>query len=88
MTVATARKHRLRVNEETAEQQLRAVASYIDSWRERVLQGDPAAFPRADLPRAPVAATHAGRRQLLEDGRAEGADDDLGDGPAVGQAGP
>jgi hypothetical protein len=40
MTVALARKQRLAVNEQVARQQLQAIAAYIESWRERVLQGD------------------------------------------------
>ena len=40
MTIASARKNRIDVNEEAARQQLHAIGSYINSWRERVLQGD------------------------------------------------
>jgi hypothetical protein len=39
MTIATARKNGLRVDDRIAQQQLKAIASYIDGWRERVLQG-------------------------------------------------
>lgn len=39
MTVATARRHGLRVDEQSAQQQVKAIASYIDGWRERALQG-------------------------------------------------
>lgn len=38
-TVASARKHGLPVNEPTARQQLHAIAAYVDSRRERLLQG-------------------------------------------------
>jgi ankyrin repeat protein len=40
ITIASARKQRLNIDEQIARQQLQAVASYIESWRERVLQGD------------------------------------------------
>ncbi len=39
MTIATARKNGLRVDDRIAQQQLKAITSYIDGWRERVLQG-------------------------------------------------
>jgi ankyrin repeat protein len=39
MTIATARKHGLGIDEQTAHKQLSAIGSYVDSWRERVLQG-------------------------------------------------
>lgn len=39
MTVATARSHGVRVDEETAHQQAEAIASFLDGWRERALQG-------------------------------------------------
>ncbi|MGH8247387.1 MAG: ankyrin repeat domain-containing protein, partial [Gammaproteobacteria bacterium] len=39
MTVAMARKNGLAVDDQTAQKQLKDIASYIDSWRERVLQG-------------------------------------------------
>ncbi len=39
MTIATARKHGLKVDDQIAQQQLKAMASYIDGWRERALQG-------------------------------------------------
>ncbi len=39
MTIATARKNGLPINDELARRQLKTIASYIDSWRERVLQG-------------------------------------------------
>ena len=39
MTVATARKNGFPVDDQTARQQLKTVASYIDSWSERVRQG-------------------------------------------------
>jgi ankyrin repeat protein len=38
-TIASARKHGLRVDDPIAQQQVKAVASYIDGWRERALQG-------------------------------------------------
>jgi ankyrin repeat protein len=40
MTVAAVRQQGLPVDDETAGKQLRTVASYIDSWRERVIQGE------------------------------------------------
>jgi ankyrin repeat protein len=43
MTIGAARKNRLTVNEEVVRQQQRTVGSYLDSWRERVLQGVPIA---------------------------------------------
>src|SRR6185503_4408579 len=39
MTVATARTNRLPVNEQIARSQVKAIGSYIESWRERALQG-------------------------------------------------
>jgi squalene cyclase len=39
MTVATARKNGLPVDEKIAHKQLKAIASHIEGWRERVLQG-------------------------------------------------
>jgi ankyrin repeat protein len=39
MTVATARKNGLPINDDTARAQLKTIASYIDTWRERLLQG-------------------------------------------------
>jgi hypothetical protein len=39
MTVAAARKNGVPVDEQTARAQLTAIASFIDGWRERVLQG-------------------------------------------------
>jgi ankyrin repeat protein len=39
MTVAVARKNGLRVDDETARRQTTTIASYIESWRERALQG-------------------------------------------------
>jgi hypothetical protein len=41
LTVASARKQHLPVDEQVARQQLQITASYIESWRERLLQGDP-----------------------------------------------
>jgi ankyrin repeat protein len=41
MTVATARNNGLPVNEEIAQKQLQTIGSYLESWRERVLEGDP-----------------------------------------------
>lgn len=41
MMLASARRYKIRVNEEAAEDQVRNTATYIDSWRERVLQGVP-----------------------------------------------
>ncbi len=40
MTVARARSSGLSVDNEIARSQLKTVAAYIESWRERVLQGD------------------------------------------------
>src|SRR5262245_66158264 len=40
MTLASARKRRLPVNESIARDQLRKIGAYVESWRERVLQGD------------------------------------------------
>ncbi len=39
MTIAAARKNGLPVNDQTARKQLKTIASFIDSWRERALQG-------------------------------------------------
>lgn len=39
MTIAAARKSGVPFNEQTAQQQLRRIASYLENWRERVLQG-------------------------------------------------
>jgi ankyrin repeat protein len=39
MTVATARKNGLPVDEQIARSQVKAIASYIETWRERALQG-------------------------------------------------
>ncbi len=39
VTVAAARAHGFRVDEAVAKQQLNAIGTYIDSWRERALQG-------------------------------------------------
>jgi ankyrin repeat protein len=39
MTVATARRHGVRVDEETARRQAEAIATFVDGWRERSLQG-------------------------------------------------
>jgi hypothetical protein len=41
MTVAITRKCGLRVDEEIARKQTKTIASYLDSWRERALQGIP-----------------------------------------------
>ncbi|MGA2713218.1 MAG: ankyrin repeat domain-containing protein [Bryobacteraceae bacterium] len=41
MTLAVARKNRLPLDEEAAQGQLRTTRAYIESWRERVLQGVP-----------------------------------------------
>jgi ankyrin repeat protein len=38
MTVATARKNGLPLNEEIARQQLKTIGAYIESWRDRALQ--------------------------------------------------
>jgi ankyrin repeat protein len=38
VTVAAARKHGVRVDEESARRQVKTIGSYIDSWRERALQ--------------------------------------------------
>jgi len=43
MTIGAARKNRLTVNEEIVRLQQRRIGSYLDSWRERVLQGVPIA---------------------------------------------
>ena len=39
MAVAAARKKAIAVDEETARKQLQAIASYMESWRERLIQG-------------------------------------------------
>ena len=39
MTVATARTHGFPIDEETARRQLKTIATYVESWRERALQG-------------------------------------------------
>jgi hypothetical protein len=39
VTIAAARKSGLRVDDETARRQLKTIAAYVDSWRERALQG-------------------------------------------------
>ena len=39
MTIATARKNGFAVNEEIAREDLKRIGSYIESWRERSLQG-------------------------------------------------
>jgi len=39
MTVATARKNGLPVDEQIARNQVKAIASYVETWRERALQG-------------------------------------------------
>lgn len=41
MALAAARSSRIQVNEEAAQDQLRNTAKYIETWRERVLQGVP-----------------------------------------------
>jgi ankyrin repeat protein len=41
MALAVARKNRIAVNEQSAQSQLRTVGAYIESWRERALQGVP-----------------------------------------------
>jgi ankyrin repeat protein len=41
MTLTVARRNRIPVNEEAAQSQLRTTGAYIESWRERVLQGVP-----------------------------------------------
>jgi ankyrin repeat protein/cytochrome c551/c552 len=43
MTIATARRNALRIDDEIAVRQLKAVGTYIESWRERVQQGIPIA---------------------------------------------
>src|SRR6185436_15101209 len=40
MTVAAARKKGLPVNEPIAQRQLKTIANYIETWRERALQGN------------------------------------------------
>jgi ankyrin repeat protein len=40
MTIASARRHRITVNETDAREQLQKVAVFAESWRERILQGD------------------------------------------------
>jgi ankyrin repeat protein len=40
MTIASARKRQLKVDEQVARAQLQSIAAYIESWRERTLQGD------------------------------------------------
>lgn len=39
MTVSTARKNRLPVDEQIASKQVKTITSYIETWRERALQG-------------------------------------------------
>ena len=39
MTVAIARKNGLPIDEQIARNQVKAIASYIENWRERALQG-------------------------------------------------
>jgi hypothetical protein len=39
MTVATARKNGLAVDEQIAQRQLKGIAAFIETWRERALQG-------------------------------------------------
>ncbi len=39
MTVATARQKRLPIDEQIARQQLQTIATYLDGWRDRALQG-------------------------------------------------
>jgi hypothetical protein len=39
MTVSSARRAGIPVNEEVAQSQTRAIAAYLDGWRERALQG-------------------------------------------------
>ncbi len=39
MSIATARKAGVAFDEETAQKQLKAIAAYLESWRERALQG-------------------------------------------------
>lgn len=39
MTVGAARKRGFKVNEQIAQQQLRTISNYLDTWRERALQG-------------------------------------------------
>ena len=39
MTVSTARKSGLRIDEQIARNQVKAIASYIETWRDRALQG-------------------------------------------------
>jgi hypothetical protein len=41
MTLAVARKNRIPIDEEVAQHQLLTIGAYIESWRERVLQGIP-----------------------------------------------
>jgi len=38
MAVATVRRNRIHVDDETSRKQLQAIASYIETWRERLLQ--------------------------------------------------
>ena len=40
MAVSLARSHDIRVDEEIAQSQLDAIATYLDGWRERALQGN------------------------------------------------
>lgn len=40
MTIVTARKSGFTVDEEVARKQLEAIGTYMESWRERVLEGD------------------------------------------------
>jgi hypothetical protein len=82
MTLAAARKNRIPLDEEVAQGQLRTTGAYIESWRERVLQGVPipggqdtisyilAGMAAADYP--PDAGTDALARYLKNAQRSNG----------------
>jgi ankyrin repeat protein len=82
MTLAVARKNRLPLDEEAAQSQLRTTGAYIESWRERVLQGVPipggqdtisyilAGMAAANYP--PDAGTDALARYLKNSQRSDG----------------
>lgn len=83
MTIATARRAGFSVNETIARQQKAAIGAYLDTWRERALQG--AAIPgRADTVGyilaglaaenfAPTPATDAMARVLMRNQMADGS---------------
>lgn len=82
MTVAAARKRGIPVDEAIAEKQLKAIASYVENWRERTLQGfgsggdaETASFTLVGLAAegyAPDSATDAWARYLKNRQSGEG----------------